>query len=240
MPFQMVQVSKLYRQVAEQIANLIESGELHAGERLPPERELSTRLGVSRPTVREAMIALEMSGLVEVRTGSGIFVTDSSAAKNVKLDRLIDAGFSPLELIDARLVVECATVAKAAQLATPDHLNAAEKAINDMAGAKNRDAYQAADRAFHLELAKAAGNSVLTSTLEAMWAEMRSPMFTRYSSISGMVSEREPPTLAEHRAILTAIKNRDTVAADAAMRQHLMNVRAYLQRDWKADGEETA
>jgi len=240
MPFQMVQVSKLYQQVAEQIARLIELGELQVGDRLPPERELSARLGVSRPTVREAMIALEISGLVEVRTGSGVYITDNTAAKNIKLDGLVDAGVSPLDLIDTRLVVECAIAAKSAKHATPEHLDAAEKAISDMVEADERTAYQMADRAFHLELAKASGNSVLASIVEALWAEMNSPMFTRYSSISGLASENEPPTIAEHRAILAAVRSGDPELEEATMRRHLVNVRTYLRRDWKAEGDESA
>jgi DNA-binding transcriptional regulator YhcF (GntR family) len=74
MPFQSIEPRRLYRQIAEQIRGLIRSGEYRPGARLPPERDLAKQLGVSRPSVREALIALEVEGLVEVRIGSGIYV----------------------------------------------------------------------------------------------------------------------------------------------------------------------
>ena len=74
MPFQRIEPRRLYRQIADQIRGLIRSGEFAAGARLPPERDLAKQLGVSRPSVREALIALEVEGLVEVRIGSGIYV----------------------------------------------------------------------------------------------------------------------------------------------------------------------
>src|SRR5438034_11600799 len=77
MPFQSIEPRRLYRQIAEQIRALIRSGEFVAGSRLPPERDLAKQLGVSRPSVREALIALEVEGLVEVKIGSGIYVLGS-------------------------------------------------------------------------------------------------------------------------------------------------------------------
>ena len=76
MPFQSIEPRRLYRQIADQIRALIKSGEFTAGARLPPERDLAKQLGVSRPSVREALIALEVEGLVDVRIGSGIYVQD--------------------------------------------------------------------------------------------------------------------------------------------------------------------
>ena len=78
MPFQAVATQRLYEQVAGQVTDLVARGEFKPGDRLPPERDLAKLLGVSRPTVREAMIALEMAGLVEVRVGAGTFVTDKA------------------------------------------------------------------------------------------------------------------------------------------------------------------
>src|ERR1044072_2614293 len=106
MPFRAVAAQRLYQQVAEQLGGLIDRGEFREGDRLPPERELSKKLGVSRPVVREAMIALEIAGLVEVRGGAGAFVTDKAkngAAIQESNSRLFEGvGSSPLELIAAR------------------------------------------------------------------------------------------------------------------------------------------
>ena len=83
MPFQSIEPRRLYRQIAEQIRGLIRSGEFPPGARLPPERDLAKQLGVSRPSVREALIALEVEGLVEVRIGSGIYVRVPRAKRAV-------------------------------------------------------------------------------------------------------------------------------------------------------------
>ena len=95
-----VQSQRRFEQVAEQISKLIKKGKLNPGERLPPERELAKQLEVSRPTVREAMIALEISGMVEVRVGSGIYVLNTSSPDLKLRNNTIDIGPSPLELIE--------------------------------------------------------------------------------------------------------------------------------------------
>lgn len=233
MPFQTVRTSRLYRQVAAQIAGLIESGELLPGQRLPSERDLSVKLAVSRPTVREAMIALELEGLVEVRTGSGVYVVGDLAGKSFRLDGLEHAGASPLELIDARLSIEAAIARDAANHISDAELDRLAATIDTMAMATSRRAYQDADCAFHMTIAEATGNSVLVSIVEQLWQEMASPIFERISSVSGLAGEHEPPTIGEHRAVLTALAAGDGAAAAAAMTDHLTNVRAFLQRDWK-------
>src|SRR5262245_52075396 len=106
MPFQVVEVQRLYQQVADQIGGLIRSGEFRSGDRLPPERELARKLGVSRPVVREAMIALEIAGFVEVRGGAGTFVQSARPASNHALAALSDPGPSPFDLIAARQMLE--------------------------------------------------------------------------------------------------------------------------------------
>src|SRR5437588_6010283 len=125
MPFQAVATQRLYEQVAGQVTDLVARGEFKPGDRLPPERDLAKLLGVSRPTVREAMIALEMAGLVEVRVGAGTFVTDKARQNNGTNGRLFEgAGSSPFELIAARRTIEPEVAALAAQLATPAEIAA--------------------------------------------------------------------------------------------------------------------
>ena len=97
MPFQAVATQRLYEQVAGQVTDLVARGEFKPGDRLPPERDLAKILGVSRPTVREAMIALEIAGLVEVRVGAGTFVTEKAKTERrrtppVRGRRLLAAG----------------------------------------------------------------------------------------------------------------------------------------------------
>ena len=119
MPLQLVEPRRLYRQIADQIAGLIAAGEFPPGSRLPAERELAAKLGVSRASVREAIISLEIGGLVEVRVGTGIFVT---AKQRPEVDR--DAGPGPFELLNARKLVEGEIAALAAVGATADDIEA--------------------------------------------------------------------------------------------------------------------
>src|SRR2546425_10988100 len=115
MPLTAVDNRRLYRQIADQIAALIEKGEYGNGQRLPPERDLAKQLGVSRPSVREALIALEVEGYVDVRIGSGVYVVGpSSGARREPLDA--DSG--PFELIRARWLIEAECAALAAKQAT--------------------------------------------------------------------------------------------------------------------------
>src|SRR5258705_3845667 len=115
MPFQSIEPRRLYRQIADQIRTLIKSGEFPAGARLPPERDLAKQLGVSRPSVREALIALEVEGLVEVRIGSGIYVQPGGIAK--AMHGMHDAEAGPFELLRARYVIEAECAAVPAQSA---------------------------------------------------------------------------------------------------------------------------
>ena len=113
--FQPIATQRLYQQVASRIEDLIAGGKIGAGKRLPAEKELARQLGVSRPTIREAMIALEIAGLVEVRTGSGIYVSKQTPSPTV----IIDSGPGPFELLNARLLIEGEIAANVAVQATP-------------------------------------------------------------------------------------------------------------------------
>src|SRR6476469_7382201 len=113
MPLQALEPQRLYRQIAEQLRALITSGEFKPGERLPAERDLAKQMGVSRPSVREALIALEVEGWVEVRTGSGVFVLDRTHKRKADT-KVPDNEWGPLEIIRARRVIEGEIAALAA------------------------------------------------------------------------------------------------------------------------------
>src|SRR4051812_11590393 len=127
MPLQAVDNRRLYRQIADQIAALIEKGEYGKGERLPPERDLARQLGVSRPSVREALIALEVEGYVEVRVGSGVYVL---GARPAGVAEALPADSGPFELIKARWLIEAECAALAAKHATKAQVRAMEEALD--------------------------------------------------------------------------------------------------------------
>ncbi len=126
MPLQAVDSRRLYRQIADQIAALIEKGEYRAGGRLPPERDLAKQLGVSRPSVREALIALEVEGYVEVRVGSGVYVIGPAPAAR---PAALPADSGPFELIRARWLIEAECAALAAKHAGKAQVRAMEEAL---------------------------------------------------------------------------------------------------------------
>lgn len=227
MPFQAIAAQRLYQQVAEQVAALIRSGELAVGSRLPSERDLAKRLGVSRPTVREAMIALEIAGLVEVRTGSGIYVIrDRQPGPSLPFD----AGPGAFELLSARLLIEPEIAAQAARAASEPSLAALRQTIDALARAKDHRASQDPDRRFHALIAGATGNAVLVSIVDGLWESMFSPMFETLSVRTGLPENRRM-TLADHRAILDRIEARDAPGARRVMRKHLENVRSIVFSD---------
>src|SRR3954469_5567230 len=124
MPLQVIETQRLYQQAAEQIGDLIRRREIGAGQRLPSERDLARRLGVSRPVVREAMVALEIAGLVEIRTGSGIYVRGGTQPF-----ALPDIAPSPFELIAARRMIEPEIAYAAAAAASPGELGEIAEAL---------------------------------------------------------------------------------------------------------------
>lgn len=230
MPIQAIEQKRLYQQVADQLTSLIQKGEFEAGKRLPAERELSKMLGVSRPTVREAMIALEIYGLIEVRTGSGIFVVPENSRKS-PLKEKMDSGPGPFEMLTARAAIEGETAAMAAASITDKDLDGLREALQMM---EENDAksmsMEEADRLFHRRIAEATDNSVLVGVIEELW-DMRElePMWPKLQEhVDQAAIER--PSLADHREIIKALETRDPDKARKAMQAHLERVKRDLLR----------
>lgn len=207
--------NRLYRQVVEQISELIESGDYAVGSRLPPERELAERFGVSRPTVREAIIALEAIGKIAVKTGSGMYVTSSTAVSG------LGANISPFELLESRVVIEGEAAALAASMITEEQLEALEKALEKMAQENEFVGLgpDCADRQFHSIIAEATNNKMLQKLIESLWETQESLDHIRNAHHS-VCSPAPEIRLDEHRAIVEALANRDAQAARVAMRKH--------------------
>jgi GntR family transcriptional repressor for pyruvate dehydrogenase complex len=224
MPVQTIESRRLYRQVADQIEALIAAGEFAPGARLPPERDLAGKLGVSRATVREAMIALELAGLVDVRTGSGIYVlTPQRKAGEEK-----DPGPGPFELLDARRAIEGGVAALAAANATEAEIGSLREALDLMRREQATGAdSEEGDRAFHLKIAQATHNALLLRTVTELWDWMHGPMWTRLNDNLYMRANR-PCWLAHHDRVFEAVRKRDPEAAQAAMREHLAQVKQQL------------
>jgi len=214
------QASRLYAQVAAAVAGKITSGEYPVGRRLPSERELAASFGVSRPTVREAIIALEVDGLVEVRMGSGVHVL----SKTPHGGKSAMVGVGPFELLEARRAVEGEACALAATRATPEDLAELQTLLDEMiAAGPDFPRAELADRRFHIRIAATTRNSALHAAVESLWdARTRSPQ-SRLLDTKAHDAGVGPGT-DEHVAILDALRTGDPVLARDAMRSHLNRV----------------
>ncbi len=211
---------RLYRSVLNAMIKLIDAGEYPVGGRLPPERELAERFNVSRPTVREAIIALEALERVQVKTGSGVYVLENKSIAKGAIDDI-----SPFELTESRALVEGEAAALAANLITEEELEALRQTLDDMAKENSLGdlASGDADRDFHQIISRATRNAVLVSIIEHLWhVRNNAPkVFKAYQSICEKDGERR---VEEHRQIYEALKNRDAAAARAAMHEHFTRI----------------
>jgi DNA-binding FadR family transcriptional regulator len=218
MPIQIIETKRLYRQISDQLRELIIAGEFPVDSRLPSERDLSVQLGVSRPSLREALIALEVEGYIEVRMGSGIYVCEPPPGK-AGFDLSSEEG--PLELIQARAMIEGEVAATAAKAGRKADFDAVEAAIEQMeADAKAGIVPIEADCLFHVRVAEATGNSVLVGTVKRLFELRLGPLFEQ------LHSHFESPdvwaqAIAEHRDVLKALRTRNPEKAKAAMRRHM-------------------
>ena len=244
MPLQAVDSRRLYRQIADQIAALIERGEYAVGSRLPPERDLAKQLGVSRPSVREALIALEVNGLVSVRVGDGVKVRqpEAAAAPAPRIDTTVapfsiveidpelgialdlDTEIPPFALLQARRLIE----PEAASLAAKHGSDAQIEGIHE-AFLRNQDDNRSGslthpgDRLFHIRIAEASDNPAYALMIKQLLAHKYDLMFQRLQSLY-MPNDMPHRSEREHRAILDAIRARDPEAARRAMAEHLDEV----------------
>jgi DNA-binding FadR family transcriptional regulator len=214
MPFEAVLSRRLYQVVADQIGQLIRAGEFRSGDRLPPERDLSRRLGVSRPVVREAMVALEIVGLVEVRGGSGVYIRELAGPLQVP-----DAGEGPYDAFIARRALEGEIAAAAAEHADAERLAELAAAVEQMRlEARASPPAGPGDRRFHLALAAASGNSIYVHLVRFVWDELlnRGPIWAKLGERRAV----RPTRLLEHEAILAAVAARDPARARQAVHAH--------------------
>jgi GntR family transcriptional repressor for pyruvate dehydrogenase complex len=211
---------KLYQQVAESIATAIAKGRYAPGSRLPAERDLAEDFKVSRPTIREAMIALEIRGLVGAKKGSGIYVTATLPDLTSTTPELDVGAF---ELIETRTLFEGEAAALAATAIDAQQLDELRKLLVEMEQAGETSAALDADKQFHLAIAKATGNSVVVSVVEMLWTiREQSPLCVHMFAKARR--EGVTPRVNEHQLIVDALAAHDPQAARDTMRSHLRRV----------------
>jgi GntR family transcriptional repressor for pyruvate dehydrogenase complex len=221
---------RMYRQIAEQISRMIFSGEFPVGSRLPSERDLAERLKVSRPSVREALIALEVEGVVDVRVGAGVsFIARPGA--NISSTPLVTPG--PFDVIRARWVIESECAALAATQATDVHLECLRQAVLEMRLCESHSPEGInADQRFHQCIAEASGNAALLMVVQQLWEQRTGPLYMRLEShFTGQSIWSQ--AVAEHELLLDAVASRDPDAARNAMRLHMKNAEIRFASAWK-------
>jgi GntR family transcriptional repressor for pyruvate dehydrogenase complex len=217
--FKPVESRRLYQQIADQIRELIQAGVFEVGARLPAERDLAQQLGVSRPSLREALIALDMEGNVEIRSGSGVYVCEQPERPSPRGTAAL--GDSPQELMQARAALESAVVMIACSQSKPAQVDKLREIVRRMQSeTARRKPPVDLDREFHLTLAEMTGNSVMVRLVGELFDERHSPIFAKLTARYEN-SRSWSAALREHEAIVRAIEARDPLAAQAAMLGHL-------------------
>ncbi len=205
---------RLFHTVAEQISNLIDEGVFPPGVRLPGERELAEKFGVSRVTIREAEIALQAVGRIKIKTGSGVYVCEEQPQNMGDLPDV-----SAFELTEARSLFESEAAALAAQNISDTALDKLDDLIQKMSAPGLSDDAVQADNDFHLTIAEASGNRAIVHTIKTLW-RMRSELPEVKSTYESVCVKDSDYRAQEHLDILDALKARDPSAARQAMRQH--------------------
>ena len=234
-----IKTRKIYAEIVEQIKQLIKSGDLNPGDKLLSERELSERLGVSRASVREALSALEIMGLIEVKQGEGTFIRQTSIDSIIGPMALILSmeNDSLMELLEVRKVMEVDAAGLAAERATQEQLDEMRGALEQMTSDLNEGKLgESADLVFHYAIYKATHNSVLLRLMNTVSDSMQQNIRTNRQR-QYVLPNNPQKLLKEHLGIYEAISTRDPKLARKRMNEHLLRVektyRSFLQADDK-------
>jgi len=228
--FEKVRTKKVYMEIVEQIQNLIKEGKLKPGDKLPPERILADKLGVSRPPLREAMSALEILGIIKSRGGKGNFIKNAfnptSYAQQLKE---LEKEESPFDLLEARKAVETEIAGLAAKKATPENIKEIEEALDRMKKAlDDTPRVMEFDRQFHIAIAKAGHNSVLFQIMNYLADGLKESLWVNMVEKSRAFPGHPQKYLEEHTKLLEAIKEGNKKAARRIMHTHLADVQEDL------------
>ncbi len=242
MPFQKVTPEKLSAAVTRQIEKLILRGILRPGERLPAERDLAEKLGVSRPSLREAIAELQDKGLLTTRAGAGIYVADvlGSAFSDALIRLFADHDEAVFDYIGFRRDLEGLAACRAARLASDTDLQVIQTIMDKMEAAhkKTNPADEARlDAEFHMAIIEASHNVIMLHMMRSMFQLLREGVFYNRQVMFKQRTTRGA-LLDQHRAINTAIQARDPDAARAAINAHLNYVEKALADQQKADRNE--
>ncbi|WP_440906607.1 FadR/GntR family transcriptional regulator (plasmid) [Catenovulum sp. SX2] len=221
---------RLYIQIATKLAAEISAGEIKPGERFPSERDLAAKYNVSRSTIREAMIALEVNQVVEIRTGSGIYALEPIAANPIEL---ADEFPSPFEILETRLILETEAAKLAATRISNSELHELMQLTTAMQVASEQGDIAKAekiDQKFHLTIVRATRNNALISLYEWLWQARQTSVVNKQFHHK-LRQNNADAVLEEHRNMLNALMQRDEELAKTTTMHHLKEVEKRLATD---------
>lgn len=226
---------KAYLQIVDQIRSLIEQGKLKPGDRLPAERDLADKLGSSRATIREALAALQILGLVEVHPGQGSFVSNNIAVRDHELDGLmeqLERDYSVSEVLETRLVIEPPLAELAALRATPEDIRDIEAALrSSFENATGLESFEAWDGRFHLAIARAARNQAMLDLMQQLNDVRFQKLWLAMKEKGRSLAGRKEQANEEHLAIFRAIAARDPERARLEATHHVEAIKRNLLGD---------
>ncbi len=230
MPFKKIETRRKSAYAAEQLLNAIRGGTYRIGDRLPPERELAERMGISRPLIREALSALQIAGIIESRAGDGTYIKRSvgSAGIEAQVLAMLEEEEDPLFVFEARIVLEEGTAQLAAVRASAPELEVIKRILEqEKAAAAQAEygQYVQADREFHLAVVAASHNPFLEAAIHPLVDIMGRKLWGGIDRMYLFNPQGISQTLNEHEHILDAIKKRNARGAGEAMRRHLEKAR---------------
>ncbi|KAA1049176.1 MULTISPECIES: GntR family transcriptional regulator [unclassified Pseudocitrobacter] len=217
---------KPYQEIGEDLRSQIIQGQYPVGSRLPPERNIAEKYGVSRTIVREALLMLELQGIVDIRQGSGVYVMRVPQENDGDEEQLLNSDVGPFEILQARQLLESNIAAFAAKMATRADIDNLRRIIEQEQHAiASNDTRQDNSKMFHLVLAGATQNQMMLATVERIWLQMDSSPLWQQFNVHIASRAYRLKWLGERQAILAALRRRDVMGAWQAMWQHLENVK---------------
>jgi len=220
-----LQPRNLYSEVLDGLRRMIESGEIREGERIPTERVLAERFGVSRTCVREALGALKLSGVIQGRPGAGTYLAKASPGGIDRSDLLLVEEGSPFEILESRKIIEPAIASLAARKATTADVARLADAMESLrVSAEDEESLTEADRQFHMCMAEATHNRILIRTL----GQILDLMQRIYYPAVGIVGPHDG-YYDTHNEVFRNVQERNSKGAERAMRAHLMAVELDLE-----------
>ena len=209
---------RLYRKIFDEIATLINIGDYPAGKKLPTERDLAEHFNVSRPTIREAIIALDAIGKVMIKPGSGVYVLEQTIDNKFQANNI-----SPFEVIEARVLLEGEAAALAAKMITETEVLLLKDAFNKLSNAQTPEQSNIADKNFHSIIANATHNSVISRQIHLLW-ELQENIEHIKEAHQSVCKNQDANHNNDHQEIMLAIIRHDSNKAKQAMHKHFSSV----------------